>query len=144
MFSKDLAKYDSTSAHEFKDAVWSLSEIAGKPNLADFFPVFKPFDPQRLLQKANVHGKKIMAILDRIIDERLQLYNGVTPTNNDVLDSLLSLTLKDDGEFSQNDMRHLFLVSIYICRFNMIVKVVVTKHDKFILSHHNEVWFNFT
>ncbi|GKA81457.1 geraniol 8-hydroxylase-like protein [Tanacetum coccineum] len=76
MFSKDLAKYDSASAHEFKDAVWSLLET--------------------------------MAILDRIIDEWLQLYNGVTPTNNDVLDLLLNLTLKDDDKFSQNDMRHLF------------------------------------
>nr|GEX74639.1 cytochrome P450 [Tanacetum cinerariifolium] len=108
MFSKDLAKYESASAHEFKDAVWGLLEIAGKPNLADFFPIFKPLDPQRLLRRANVHGMKIMAILDRIIDERLQLYNGVTPRNNDVLDLLLNLTLKDDDEFSQNDMRHLF------------------------------------
>ncbi|GKC12757.1 cytochrome P450 [Tanacetum coccineum] len=70
MFSKDLAKYDSASAHEFRDAVWSLLELVGKPNLADFFPIFKPFDPQRLLRKANVYGMKIMAILDRIIDER--------------------------------------------------------------------------
>ncbi|GKD98465.1 cytochrome P450 [Tanacetum coccineum] len=106
MFSIDLAKYDSASAHEFKDAVWGILEIAGKPNLADFFPIFKPLDPQRLLRKANVHAMKIMAILDRIIAERLQLYNGVTPRNNDVLDLLLNLTLKDDDEFSQNDIRH--------------------------------------
>ncbi|GJY37768.1 geraniol 8-hydroxylase-like protein [Tanacetum coccineum] len=112
MFSIDLAKYDSASAHEFKDAVWGILEIAGKPNLADFFPIFKPLDPQRLLRKANVHAMKIMAILDRIIAERLQLYNGVTPRNNDVLDLLLNLTLKDDDEFSQNDIRHLFFVNV--------------------------------
>ncbi|GJU95762.1 cytochrome P450 76AD1-like protein [Tanacetum coccineum] len=47
-----------------------------------------------------------MAYMDRIIDERSHLYNGATPTNNDVLDSLLNL--EDEGEFTRNDMRHLF------------------------------------
>lgn len=129
MFSKVLAQYDSAYSQEFKDVVWSLMEVAGKPNLADFFPVFKPFDPQGLVQKGNVCGKKLMDILDRIIDERSQLYDGVTPINNDVLDSLLNLTLKDDKEFSRNDMRHLFFVSISMSGLKTIVKVAVLRNE---------------
>ncbi|GJX42663.1 geraniol 8-hydroxylase-like protein [Tanacetum coccineum] len=106
MFSKDFAQYDSASLQEFKDAVTNLLEIVGSPNLVDFFPMFKPFDPQGFVRKINVYGKKIMAYMDRIIDERSHLYHGATPTNNDVLDSLFNL--EDEGEFTRNDMRHLF------------------------------------
>ncbi|KVH87801.1 cytochrome P450 [Cynara cardunculus var. scolymus] len=38
IFSIDLAQYDSRSSQDFKDLVWSLMEVGGKPNIADFFP----------------------------------------------------------------------------------------------------------
>ncbi|KAI7748317.1 hypothetical protein M8C21_034013, partial [Ambrosia artemisiifolia] len=110
MFSINLAQYDSVSSQEFKDAVWGLLETAGKPNMVDFFPVLKPFDPQGLRQHANGYCKKILTIFDRIIDQRLISRSSSSPTstNNDILDMLLNLNQKDESEFTLNDMRHLF------------------------------------
>ncbi|KAM0003321.1 putative geraniol 8-hydroxylase [Helianthus debilis subsp. tardiflorus] len=84
-------------------------EIAGKPNIVDFFPILKMFDPQGLLRRGNVCGRKIMTIFDRIIDQRSQTLS-TSSTNNDVLDMLLNLNQKDESMFNRNDMRHLFFV----------------------------------
>ncbi|KAI3495020.1 hypothetical protein L1887_37125 [Cichorium endivia] len=114
IFSVDFGQYDTVSSQEFKEAVMALLNIAGRPNLADFFPILKPFDPQGLIRQGNVYGNKLLTIIDRIIDQRLQSrsspssYEGVSSKNNDVLDSLLGLTEKDDSVFSRDDMRHLF------------------------------------
>ncbi|KAF5811725.1 putative geraniol 8-hydroxylase [Helianthus annuus] len=67
MFSVDFAQYDSLSSQEFKDNVWALMEIAGKPNIVDFFLILKMFDPQGLLRRGNVYGRKIMTIFDRVL-----------------------------------------------------------------------------
>ncbi|KAM0003317.1 putative geraniol 8-hydroxylase [Helianthus debilis subsp. tardiflorus] len=107
MFSVDFTQYDSLSSQEFKDNVWALMEIAGKPNIVDFFRILKMFDPQGLLRRGNVCGRKIMTIFDRVIYQRLQTLS-TSSTNNDVLDMLLNLNQKDESMFNRNDMRHLF------------------------------------
>ncbi|XP_076951883.1 cytochrome P450 76T24-like [Bidens hawaiensis] len=118
MFSTNFAQYDSESAQEFKDAIRALMEVLGKNSIVDFFPILRPFDPQGLVKHGNVYGNKILSVIDRIIDQRLQTrsgsssYEGVTSTNNDVLDSLLSLHLKDETEFSRDDMTHLFFENL--------------------------------
>ncbi|KAI3741245.1 hypothetical protein L1987_58916 [Smallanthus sonchifolius] len=111
MFSMDFAQYDSVTSQEFKDTVWAVMEIVGKPNIVDFFPILQPFDPQGFMRRGNVYGKKIFAIFENIIDQRLatRSSSSVTSANNDVLDSLLNLNQKDESEFSQNDMKHLFM-----------------------------------
>ncbi|KAI3495015.1 hypothetical protein L1887_37119 [Cichorium endivia] len=115
MFSMDLAQYDSVSTQEFRDAVWAMLEVCGKPNFADFFPILKPFDPQGLGRKVYHYGKKLLTIFDTIIDQRLQKRSnsssndGVSSSNNDVLDMLLNLNLEDESVFSRNDIRHLLL-----------------------------------
>lgn len=124
MFSKDLSEYYTTSiSQEFKDAIWGVMEVGGKPNLVDFFPILRPFDPQGLTRQGNVHADIIYGIFDRIIDQRLQTressstYDSVLSSKKDVLDLLLNLVLKDETEFSRNDMRHLLLVSIFDFQF---------------------------
>ncbi|KAL7591256.1 hypothetical protein Lser_V15G31714 [Lactuca serriola] len=108
MFSLDLAQYDSVSSQEFKDAVWALMEVCGKPNLVDFFPILRPFDPQGLGRRVYHYGKKLLTIFDTIIDERLQRRSN-SSTNNDVLDMLLNLNMKDEFVFSRNEIKHLLL-----------------------------------
>ncbi|XP_054781985.1 geraniol 8-hydroxylase-like [Prosopis cineraria] len=39
LFSVDLAGFASDSSREFRDTVLGILEEAGKPNIADFFPV---------------------------------------------------------------------------------------------------------
>lgn len=117
MFSTDFAQYDSLLSQEFKDVIRALMEVIGEANMADFFPILKQLDPQGLLRRGNVYGKKILAIIDGIIDQRLQTrsssssYDDAILENNDMLDFLLSLNQKDESQFSKNDIRHLFFVS---------------------------------
>ncbi|KAL4562783.1 hypothetical protein LXL04_026813 [Taraxacum kok-saghyz] len=97
IFSVDFGQYDTVSSQEFKEAVMALLELGGKPNLADFFPILQPFDPQGFVRQGNVYGKKLLTIIDRIIDQRLQsrlnssTCDDVSLTNKDVLDTLLDL-----------------------------------------------------
>ncbi|KAJ9564022.1 hypothetical protein OSB04_009182 [Centaurea solstitialis] len=110
ILSTDMACYDSLESQEFKDAVSSLADIVGKPNLADFFPLLKPFDPQGLLREATIYFKKVTSILDRIVEERVQASgksSSRASSTNDVLDLLLDLSQKNESEFSRNYMLHL-------------------------------------
>ncbi|KAJ9564026.1 LOW QUALITY PROTEIN: hypothetical protein OSB04_009186 [Centaurea solstitialis] len=111
IFSTDMARYDSHESQEFKDAVSSLVDVLGKPNLADFFPLLKPFDPQGLLREANVYIGKSIAILDGMVEQRLQATakssSHAVSSTNDVLDLLLDLSRKNESEFSRNDVVHL-------------------------------------
>ncbi|KAI3681658.1 hypothetical protein L6452_36460 [Arctium lappa] len=115
IFSLDFSQYDSVSSQEFKDTIWALMEYGGKANLADFFPILKPLDPQCIVRRGSVHMKKLLSIFDKLIDQRLQTklssssYNGVSSTGNDVLNLLLNLKHKDESEFSQNHLGHLFV-----------------------------------
>ncbi|KAI3681657.1 hypothetical protein L6452_36459 [Arctium lappa] len=116
LFSLDFAQYDSVSSQEFKDAIRGLMEVGGKPNLADFFPMLKLFDPQGLIRRGNVYANKMLTIFDKIIDQRFHSRSsssscdGVSSRKNDVLDSVLNINLKDkSGSFSLNDMKHWFL-----------------------------------
>ncbi|KAI3708129.1 hypothetical protein L2E82_37209 [Cichorium intybus] len=109
MFSVDFGQYDNVLSQEFKEVVIALVELAGRLNLADFFPILKPFDPQGLVRRGNVYGKKFMTIIDEIIDQRLQSRSS-SSINNDVLDSLLDAMNKDVSPFTRDEMRHLFYV----------------------------------
>ncbi|KAI3496492.1 hypothetical protein L1887_38856 [Cichorium endivia] len=107
IFSLDFGQYDTMSLQEFREIVMTLLELMAKPNLADFFPILRWLDPQGSLRQGNIYGMKLLTIIDRIIDERLQSRSRLS-TNNDVLDSLLNLVEEDKSLFSRDDMRHLF------------------------------------
>ncbi|KAK2991368.1 hypothetical protein RJ640_024041, partial [Escallonia rubra] len=112
-FSIDLADHggDSKSSHEFKEIVCVLMELAGKPNLADFFPVLRFIDPQGLRRQTRFYIEKLFAIFDGIIARRLEARSSASEssTSNDVLEALLNLSRKDDAGLSYNDMKHLLL-----------------------------------
>ena len=137
IFSVDFAQYDTISSQEFKEAVMALVELAGKPNLADFFPILKPLDPQGLVRKGNVYGKKLLTIFDRIINQRLQLRSSSMSTNIDVLDLLLNVVQKDESIFSRDDMRHFFYVSQSF--YNIVYKFHMPNHTRTKLF--GLVWF---
>lgn len=107
LFSEDFSQHDSSSSQEFKDVIWGVMEVGGKPNLVDFFPILKPFDPQGLERQGCVYAKKLFAIFDRLIDQRLET-RVCSSAKKDVLDMLIEHCLKDESEFGRIDMRHLF------------------------------------
>ncbi|KAI8027919.1 Cytochrome P450 76T24 [Camellia lanceoleosa] len=109
-FSIDIAHHNSNFSQEFKDLVWALMEIAGKPNIADFLPLFKLIDPQGLQGQTRRYMQRLFDIFDGIINQRLQLRASVSPpTVDDFLEVLLNLGKENDTQLSCNDIKHLFL-----------------------------------
>ncbi|MFS8027249.1 putative geraniol 8-hydroxylase [Helianthus anomalus] len=87
IFSTDLAQYNSPSSQEFKNMVWAVMEIAGAPNLADYFPVLWPLDPHGLLRRSKFYNKKLLAIFEQYISERLHdLFLAGTDTTLNTLE----------------------------------------------------------
>ena len=46
MFSIDILDPKSKAIQELKELIWRIMELAGKPNLSDYFPLLKPCDVQ--------------------------------------------------------------------------------------------------
>jgi len=118
LFSMDLAlSTPDEKSQEFKKIIESFMEEAGRPNVSDFFPILRPFDPQGVHVKMANYMKKLCDIFDGIIEERICSRSSKVDSMvyNDVLDSLLNsnnIIGESTSELSHNEMVHLFLVSV--------------------------------
>lgn len=111
IFSLDLTDSSSEIVGELKEVVRCIMDEAGKPNLADYFPVLTKIDPQGIRRRMTIHFEKLLDLFDRIIDERLLLRKeqGYISTN-DILDTLLTLHEQvNNVELDRNCIKHLFL-----------------------------------
>lgn len=88
-FSVEFAEFNPDSSQEFKDVLRGLMECAGSPNIADYFPLLKYFDPQGISRRTKFYFEKLFAIFDGIIDQRLRSRD--TSMKNDLLQALLDL-----------------------------------------------------
>ncbi|KAL5988190.1 hypothetical protein ACLOJK_035953 [Asimina triloba] len=106
IFSADLVHLSSESAQEFKDVVHGIMEEAGRPNLADYFPLLRPLDPQGIRRRMTAHFAKLYKIFDKMIDERLLLRASASEQDSrkdDFLDVLLDQS--QNNQLSRNDIR---------------------------------------
>jgi cytochrome P450 len=119
IFSVDLADPNSDTAREFKEIAWNAMKEAGKPNLADYFPVLKKIDPQGVRRRMTVHFAKLIDLFDRMISQRLRQrkVSGSMTSNNDMLDTLLNITEENTEEMDKSKIEHLFLVAIITALF---------------------------
>ncbi|KAL2477931.1 Cytochrome [Forsythia ovata] len=102
LFSVDFADFNSDSSQEFKDVVWNVLKCIGSPNFADYFPILKYVDPQGISRRTKFYYGKLFAILENIIDQRLE--SRGTSEKNDLLEALLHLP-----EFSPKELKHLLM-----------------------------------
>ncbi|PKA60459.1 Geraniol 8-hydroxylase [Apostasia shenzhenica] len=110
-FSIDMVDLNSDSSQEFRDLVWGIMEDAGKPNLADFFPVLAAVDPHGCRRRNAAHFRKIFEIFDRIIDRRLEEQgNG---EKGDILDALLQHFRDDNPKLSRRIIKS-FLLDVFV------------------------------
>lgn len=114
IFSIDIAQYDSLSSQDFVDLVWGLMEVGGTPNLADFFPVLRPFDPQRLLKRANFYIDKLMAIFEQHMNKRIEARTTGLVHHGDLTDLLLDISQTENSSISIVDIRNLLFVSNHV------------------------------
>ncbi|RHN46803.1 putative geraniol 8-hydroxylase [Medicago truncatula] len=100
---------------EFENIIWGIMEKAGKPNVSDFFPILRPFDPQGVHAKMTSYMKKLCDIFYGIIEERIcSRASKADEVCNDGLDSLLNNNNigETTSQLSRNKMLCLFLVSV--------------------------------
>lgn len=115
LFSQELASFNSGSSHEIKGVVSSVFKCVGSPNLSDFFPVLKPFDPQGILKETKLYSQKLYLIVDGIIEEKLKSRaRSEKIDKSNLVETLLDLYQKDVPELSKEVINHLMLVSFTV------------------------------
>ncbi|XP_065859477.1 cytochrome P450 76T24-like [Euphorbia lathyris] len=109
-FSIDLASYNSNVSLQFYDVIVGTMEQLGKPNLADYFPLFKIMGPQGIRRRTNLCYDRLFEIFDGIITKRLQLKSSSTAIKDkqDLLDSLLNISQEENNsKLSLVEIKHL-------------------------------------
>nr|AYM55665.1 cytochrome p450 [Croton stellatopilosus] len=105
MFSGDMLGYKSINAiEELKILIGKIMELSGKPNLSDYFPFLKPFDPQGIKKQIKISYDHLHELIDGIVGQRIKKRETCSDRYGDFLDILLDQT-KDCGtdEFNRED-----------------------------------------
>ncbi|KAF9595314.1 hypothetical protein IFM89_038466 [Coptis chinensis] len=107
VFSADLTRLDSNYAQEFKALVRGVMEEAAKPNLADYFPILRSFDPQGIRRRMENYFRKLDDLFDGMIKKRLDSRQlEASPSCHDFLDTILDYK-QDDFQLSDPDIKAL-------------------------------------
>ncbi|XP_017240751.1 iridoid oxidase [Daucus carota subsp. sativus] len=90
MLSRDLLSVESKEGEDFFRAVNRVMQRAGKPNLADFFPLLKWIDPQSVRRKMKKDLGTAIDIVASFVQDRVQENTaGSHKVKKDFLDMLL-------------------------------------------------------
>ncbi|CAL1371342.1 unnamed protein product [Linum trigynum] len=101
-FSEDLLRLDDSKgkkASGLKSHIWKMMELATTPNIADFYPVLEPLDPQGLKKKTVKVVTQMFSVWESYIRERREIhdskFHGDEP-RGDFLDVFISNGFDDD------------------------------------------------
>ena len=114
IFGKDVFDPQfSQVSQELKNAISKSMEIVASPNLADFFPCLQCFDPQGVYRNAVFYTKKVYAVIDKFMEDRLATRSGETSDRSHIQKDLwdILLDMRSD-EFSIAHMRGYLAVSL--------------------------------
>lgn len=90
MLSRDLLNIKSKEGHDFFTAVNMVMQRAGKPNVADFFPLLKWIDPQSIRRNMMKDLGTAINIVASFVKDRVQEnMAGTEKVKKDFLDMLL-------------------------------------------------------
>ncbi|KAB2609756.1 hypothetical protein D8674_042816 [Pyrus ussuriensis x Pyrus communis] len=91
--ARDHAKYGMP----WLPLVWGIMEEAGKPNLADYFPVLKKIDPMGIRRRLANHFQKMIDLIHHYV------------ITNDMLDTLINISEEKNEDMDMDETEHLFL-----------------------------------
>lgn len=115
LFSVDFAAYNSDTSQELKEIVSGVTELAGTPNFADYFPFLRFFDPQGIMKESRYYFGKLLDAFDDYISQREDGRNSLGNNyvrKNDMLEALLDHRDNNPSELTRKDIKHLLLVSL--------------------------------
>ncbi|KAL8536942.1 hypothetical protein ACS0TY_012217 [Phlomoides rotata] len=109
LFSFQATEFESRATQDFKEIIQGIADIIGIANLADYFPILKPFDPQGVLRKAEYYFGKLLGKIDGYLVERLESRRNFPDAlkKNDLLETLLDISEGNEYQISHDDIKHL-------------------------------------
>ncbi|KAF7031675.1 LOW QUALITY PROTEIN: hypothetical protein CFC21_042968 [Triticum aestivum] len=112
IFSADIADLgDRGGSGQFMAVISESLQVAGQPNLSDFFPVVAPLDPQRLRKRLAMGFKQLHAIFDEQIERRMRERTaGQLPKN----DFMTCCSTTADGRGLDREMLRALLMDLFI------------------------------
>lgn len=114
MISKDLVDPKSERGAKFFYHAGKVMEFAGKPNMADYFPILRWLDPQGIRRKTQFHVKKAFDIAGGFLRERMDEMENGGEGNKDYLDVLLQYRgdgMEGPSKFSSRTINVILFVS---------------------------------
>nr|XP_017221708.1 PREDICTED: geraniol 8-hydroxylase-like [Daucus carota subsp. sativus] len=112
-FSTNVDEYNYQDTGGFKNSVANIMETAMIFNVADYFPLLKAFDPQRLRPMANAAYGCLEGLCDKYIYQRLQHRENKSPRHGDLLDSLIDFSEENESDFTLKHIQVL-LVELFL------------------------------
>ncbi|KAG6425153.1 hypothetical protein SASPL_115579 [Salvia splendens] len=109
-FSVDLIGFESDATQQLKETIKGVTKVLGAPNVADFFPILKRLDPQRIKKRLEFYFGGLLGVLGGIIDERMKSTPKELETKNDLLAALLDLMDGSEYDLTYKDIQHLFML----------------------------------
>ncbi|KAF6146791.1 hypothetical protein GIB67_007505, partial [Kingdonia uniflora] len=115
IFSRDLLGPQSTEGPDFFQSMDGLMKWGGTPNVADFFPILKWLDPQRLRKNMERDMRRVMHIVSGFIEERIQdKQAGEEKKRKDLLDILLEFEGHGEEEPAKISEKNLNIFTLEI------------------------------
>ncbi|XP_065856817.1 iridoid oxidase-like [Euphorbia lathyris] len=112
IFSKDLVDSRSEEGCEFFDAMDMVMKWGGMPNLVDFFPSLRVFDPQRIRKNMEFDLGRTLKIVEKFVMERIEDRKSMKERDvKDFLDTILE-DEKNGKEGFDNVYTHDMLILI--------------------------------
>ncbi|KAG9452443.1 hypothetical protein H6P81_005347 [Aristolochia fimbriata] len=81
---------------EFRQVVGEITELLGKPNLSDFFPVLAKLDLQGVQRQMNGLFRRFDGIFNSIIEQRLKMDGEEDKKSRDFLQFMMKLKNEED------------------------------------------------
>ncbi|XP_061340574.1 geraniol 8-hydroxylase-like [Gastrolobium bilobum] len=107
IFSQDMV-HSTSNAFDFKDLVTNITKLVGTPNLSDYFPVLKMFDPQRIFKHQSTNTNKVLTIFNRLVNQRIMQRSSTGfDASNDMLAALLNIC-QENKLMNNTVIEHLF------------------------------------
>jgi len=111
---------------EYRHIAGTLLKATGTPNLVDYFPLLRVFDPQGIRRHTTNYIDKLFVVLDTLIDERMKLRAAkLDITNNDMLDVLLDISEGNSEKINKKQIKHLFLVCVFLYQISILFCFII-------------------
>ncbi|KAH6787251.1 hypothetical protein C2S52_006803 [Perilla frutescens var. hirtella] len=98
LFSTQATEFDSSEdTRGLKENVEGVVSIVGLANMADFFPILKPFDLQGIKRRAGVCFTNLLDMIEGYLNQRVEWRKAKKTKHDDFLETLTDIMEDEDN-----------------------------------------------